>query len=64
MNIIKYNPTLPITNVDNLPHGLNCRYLEVIKSHVNTFIAKSWHRKIPKYDCIIIDLKPNKGGVR
>jgi hypothetical protein len=47
MNTIKYDKSLDIRNVGSLPHGLNCKYLEVITSHIpNVYIAKQWHRTI------------------
>jgi hypothetical protein len=47
MAVIAYNKTLDIRNVESLPHGLNCKYLEVITAHLpDVYIAKQWHRKM------------------
>lgn len=56
MQIIKYNPSLTIANVSNLPHGLNCKYLEVIEAHIpGVFIAKQWRRKPAETAEILIE---------
>jgi hypothetical protein len=42
--IIKYEPSLRVANIDQLPRGTGCRYLEVIQ-HGAVFVAKQWRRK-------------------
>uniref|UniRef100_A0A6M3LUH5 Uncharacterized protein n=1 Tax=viral metagenome TaxID=1070528 RepID=A0A6M3LUH5_9ZZZZ len=40
-----------MTNLEQLPHGLGCKWLEVIESHIpGTYIAKRWHRVSPASD--------------
>ena len=47
MDVIKYNPKMKITNTDQLPRGTGCKYLEVLKPHVNgEYIAVQWRRKL------------------
>lgn len=49
IKIIKYSQNLKIVNIEQLPHGLNCKYLEVMPDELHgTLIAVKWKRKIPK----------------
>ncbi len=41
---IKYQPDLKIVNLEQLPRGTGCKYLEVIRGQDNTWIAKQWRR--------------------
>ena len=50
---IKNSKALKVTNLDQLPKGLRCPYLEVIESHIEgVYIAKCWHRVIDDPDDI------------
>lgn len=50
---IKYHRNLVITNLDQLPHGVNAKYLEVIVDNEHgVLIAKQWRRKQIKTDSI------------
>ena len=50
---IRYNKKLKITNLDQLPKGLRCPYLEVTMSHIpDTYIAVRWHRVLDDHDDI------------
>ena len=50
---IKNNKDLKITNLDQLPKGLRCPFLEVTKSPIeNEYIAVRWHRVIDDPDDI------------
>lgn len=53
--IIPNSRTLDIRNLDALPRGTGCRYLEVIRGQGEEFVAKQWRRK-PVKDAILIDL--------
>jgi len=44
---LQYSPSLPIVNAGSLPRGTGAKYLVCVVSHVETFIAKSWHHKLP-----------------
>jgi hypothetical protein len=48
MNEVKYHPQLKVTNLDQLPHGLNCKYLLAIDGPNGSYIAHSWKREKPK----------------
>ena len=49
MEIIKYNPELKITNLDQLARGTGAKYLEVLPVKAKgILIAVKWCRKIPK----------------
>jgi hypothetical protein len=55
--IIPYSPTLKITNLEQLPRGLNAPYLEVIESHIpDVYIAKQWRRKPDNVNGTLIKL--------
>ncbi len=46
--IIDNSPELRITNTDQLPRGLGCRFLLVLESpYPGEYIAKRWLRKMP-----------------
>ena len=48
-NILKFDKTLDIRNLDCLPHGTGAKYLEVMTSHEQgVYIAVQWHRKLGK----------------
>ena len=49
MKTLKYTRELGqrITNTENLPLGLRCKYLVTTKAHTGTLIAKQWKRKRP-----------------
>lgn len=56
MQHIPYTNTLNIKNVENLPRGTGCKYLEVIESHIEgEYIAKQWRRSIANYEYANID---------
>jgi len=58
MTIIKYTPDLVIRNVDQLPKGGGCKYLEVVPARDGAYIAKQWRRKIPaviEFDSLFIE---------
>lgn len=56
MTIIKSaHVTVPVVNTEQLPGGLNARYLECMQSHCNTLIAIQWRRKEPKKYDVLID---------
>lgn len=56
MEIIKYNRSLPIVNIEQLKHGAGCKYLLAWKSNDRLkkypdniiYVAHSWKRKAPK----------------
>ncbi len=51
MQEIPYSRDLDIRNVEALSHGLNCRYLEVIETHIpQVYIAKQWRRNIASFE--------------
>lgn len=53
--IIRYSRELNIKNVDALPAGTGCRYLECITSHIpGEYVAKQWHRKMPTGAQVVI----------
>jgi len=45
--IIHYSPSLRITNIEALPHGVGAKFLVVIPGEKGEWIAKQWKRKIP-----------------
>ena len=48
-NILKYDKSLDIRNLEQLPRGLGAKYLEVMTSHEQgVYIAVQWHRKLGK----------------
>ena len=62
MKIIPNTADLKVINLEQLARGTGARYLEVMNSPegYDTLIACRWRRVIPKKDCILIDLKPEK----
>ena len=48
--MIDYHKDKPrIVNTEQLPRGLNCRYLMVMPSHIpGEYIAIHWCRKLPR----------------
>lgn len=55
MTTIKNSKDLKIANVSSLPFGTGAKFLECIKSHEGTLIAKAWHRKLPvNYEVVVI----------
>ena len=49
MKVIQYNKDLLITNLDQLPHGVGAKYLEVLPDNIHgVLIAKQWRRVIVK----------------
>ena len=48
MTIIPYTRTLTIRNLDTLPRGTGCRYLEVIDGLHGECVAVAWRRKPPR----------------
>lgn len=56
MQSITYRKDLDIRNLESLPRGLNCQYLEVIESHIpGTYIAKQWRRNIAAFEYANMD---------
>ena len=37
-----------VSNIENLPGGLRCKFLVLIQGQNGTLIAKQWKRKIPQ----------------
>lgn len=48
MTIIPYTRTLTIRNIESLPHGTGCRYLEVINGLHGEYVAVAWRRTPPR----------------
>ena len=44
--IINHDRSLVVTNLESLPAGLGCGFLEVLKHSPGNYIAKQWRRKI------------------
>lgn len=55
VQIIPNSRTLDIRNLEALPRGTGCRYLEVIRGQREEFVAKQWRRKLIE-GTILIDL--------
>ncbi len=47
MTIIPYTRSLTIRNLDSLPRGTGCRYLEVIDGLHGEYVAAAWRRTPP-----------------
>ena len=47
MTTIPYTRTLIIRNLESLPRGTGCRYLEVIDGLDGEYVAAAWRRKPP-----------------
>lgn len=50
--IIDYNPTIRVLNLDQLPKGTGSRFLLVINTiyeQPKEYIAKRWLRKLPEH---------------
>lgn len=48
MTVIPNSRELRIRNTAQLPHGMGCRFLEVMTSHIEgEYIAVQWRRKAP-----------------
>lgn len=43
--IIPYTRDLVIRNIDSLPRGTGCRYLEVLVGLNGEYVAAAWRRK-------------------
>ena len=43
--VLLYRPNLRIRNLEHLPHGTGCRFLEVMRGKDGDFIAVGWRRK-------------------
>ena len=56
--IIKYSPSLKVTNLDQLPRGTGAKYLECLRGPDGILIAKQWRRSIPmqRYEILIMFL--------
>ena len=48
MNIIPYTRDTTIRNLDSLPRGTGCRYLEVIDGLHGEYVAAAWRRTPPR----------------
>ena len=48
MTIIPYTRSLTIRNLDALPRGTGCRYLEVIDGLHGEYVAAAWRRTPPR----------------
>lgn len=59
--VIANGPDLKIVNLDAMPRGTGCRYLEVIRAHTGDLIAKQWRREVPAAG-IVVDLEPTSKG--
>lgn len=54
LEIIDYTPALRIVNLEQLPRGTGCGWLEVIRSNVSdALIAKQWRRVMPASGIIV-----------
>ena len=42
--VLLYRPNLRIRNLEHLPHGAGCRFLEVMRGEDGDFIATRWRR--------------------
>ena len=66
MKVVGFFEGMDIRNLDAMPRGLGCRYLEAITSHKKgVYIAKQWRRKLPENDPtveVIIDIAPTQEG--
>lgn len=52
--VIPNRRDLDIRNTGALPRGTGCRYLEVLRAHVDgVFIAVRWCRKLPATGVVI-----------
>lgn len=54
MERIVYSPELDIRNTKMLAPGLGLRYLECIRAHTGTLIAKRWYRDEPKQAEVVV----------
>ena len=45
--IISPPPETRVTNLDTLPRGAGCAYLEAIPDHLGGYVATKWRRKPP-----------------
>jgi len=48
MTIIPYTRSLTIRNLESLPRGTGCRYLEVIDGLYGEYVAVAWRRSPPQ----------------
>lgn len=63
---LDYRPDFPIRNLQALPAGTGCRFLECIPGEepapggglLLTFVAKQWRRSVPADFKILIDFGP------
>lgn len=44
---VLYSPDMIIRNLESLPRGTGCRYLEVIDGLHGEYVAAAWRRKPP-----------------
>lgn len=56
-SIVEYRPTMDIRNLQSIPRGTGCRYLECIRAHTpGVLIAAQWRRTAPASFDVLVDL--------